>query len=117
MLAQVSQADALRQLALDQVDRCLGEQHLPAVPRSRYACRAVYVQAHVTGGANLWLARVQPHAHAYADAVPPRVSSQRALRLYDGVQGIRCAGECNEEPVASVVYDSAAVALTRVADD
>ena len=108
-LAEVVDADALRELVAEQRARRLGEQNLAAVPGGADPRRAHDVQPDVALVADGRLAGVQPHPHADLRVLGPRVVAQRALGRDGRLDGGAGAREREEERVALRVHLRAAL--------
>ena len=99
------------QVADIRVHECAGrlrQEHLPAVADGRDARALVHVEADVSLLGQPRLAGVQPHPHAY------RPVGQRALAVRGGGDGVRRAGEGDEECVTlRVDFDALVVGKRR----
>ena len=100
LLAEVADADALRQVVADECPGRLGDEDLAAVAGRADPRGAHDVHPDIALVADVRLAGVQPHPHPYLGALRPRVGGKRALALDCPADGIPGARERVEERVA-----------------
>src|SRR5581483_12118027 len=99
-LAEVAEADARRQLVLDEVARRAREQHLSAVSCSCDPRRLVHAEADVSVLADTRLAGMQAHPHPYVGASRPAVCCEVTLRVDGGGDSVLRPPEGDEERVS-----------------
>ena len=100
MHAQVEQADAGRQIVLDQLLGRIRKEDLAAVPDGTDTRAAMYAQTVVALVSHRRLARVQTHPHPALGSVGPLVRGQSALSRHRRVDGMPRPSERDEERVA-----------------
>jgi hypothetical protein len=116
VLAEIDDADVVRQLLLDEVAGRVREQHLATVARSAEASAPIDAKTDVPLAAHERLARMEPHPDADRYAVGPWLRSERALQVDRGGDRVTRSGEHDEERVALRVDLVPVVALDRSAD-
>jgi hypothetical protein len=119
MVAEVAEINARKLLlfVLEQVVRCLRDEHLPAVSRGRDARRAMHREAVVALLGRRRLAGVDSHPHADVGSLRPVVIGERALRLDGREHRLARAHEGDEERVALRVNHTTAVPGEDVAQE
>src|SRR5206468_9285386 len=100
VVADVAHAGARDRLVADDVARRSGDENLAAVRGCRDPCDEVHVEPDVALGPELGLAGVDAHPDAERGLAGPVLGAERLLRLGGRGDGIRGAGERDEERVA-----------------
>src|SRR4030095_767616 len=99
MFTQLSQPHPCRQVVLDKGTRRLGQESLSTVSSGANTGRPVHVQADIAAASMGRLARMQPHARTYWQALWPGIAGQGALRCHGSRHGLRGTLEGDEKPV------------------
>jgi hypothetical protein len=84
VLAEIDDANVVRQVVLDELARCVRQQNLTAVRGGADARTAVDTHADVALAADQRLAGVQSHADAERGVLRPGLGGERPLRRDGG---------------------------------